>query len=83
MFNKPTKNVDINTKTKIYKIINNLATKKLNIVVISSYLPKILKLTNHVLIMHKNTIASELPATKTNKKNILRITNTKNKKKNQ
>lgn len=50
---EPTRGVDIGAKTMIHKILRQLAEEGMAILMISSELPEILKLSDRVLVMHE------------------------------
>jgi rhamnose transport system ATP-binding protein len=60
VFDEPTKGIDVGAKGEIYKIIGDLATGGLGIIVVSSYLPELLGLADRVLVLRGGAVAGEL-----------------------
>lgn len=62
IFDEPTRGVDVGAITEIHQIINKLADDGLPIVVISSYLPEILYLSDRILVSRQGRIVEEFNA---------------------
>ncbi|GKX31533.1 putative ribose/galactose/methyl galactoside import ATP-binding protein 1 [Vallitalea longa] len=60
IFDEPTRGIDVQAKTEIYKILNNLKKQAVGVVVISSELPELLGITDRILVMREGTISGEL-----------------------
>jgi len=61
MFDEPTKGIDVGAKGELYDVINDLARQGLAVIVVSSYLPELLGLSNRVLVLREEAIAGHLP----------------------
>ena len=61
MFDEPTKGIDVGAKGELYDVINDLARQGLAVIVVSSYLPELLGLSDRVLVLRDEEIAGELP----------------------
>jgi ribose transport system ATP-binding protein len=59
-FDEPTRGIDIGAKAEIYKLLQNLAEQGKAIVVISSELPEVLRLSHRVIVMCEGRITGEL-----------------------
>jgi simple sugar transport system ATP-binding protein len=59
IFDEPTKGVDVGAIAEIHQLINRLADSGLPIVVISSYLPEILSLSDRILVYRKGRVVEE------------------------
>ncbi len=57
---EPTRGIDVGAKNEIYKIINDLATQGMSIVVISSELPELLEICDRFVILSKGTVRMEM-----------------------
>jgi len=62
IFDEPTRGVDVGAISEIHQIINKLADDGLAIVVISSYLPEILHLSDRILVSRQGRIVEEFKA---------------------
>ena len=71
IFDEPTRGVDVGTVAEIHKIIRDLADSGAGVVVISSYLPEILDLSDRILVAKSGTIAAELDRSEASAEKIL------------
>ena len=60
IFDEPTRGVDVGAIAEIHQFINKLADEGLAIVVISSYLPEILNLSDRILVCRSGRVVEEL-----------------------
>lgn len=60
IFDEPTRGIDIGAKAEIYKLLQSLAKAGKSIIMISSELPEILKLSHRILVMSEGQITGEL-----------------------
>ncbi|AZV21186.1 sugar ABC transporter ATP-binding protein [Mesorhizobium sp. M7A.F.Ce.TU.012.03.2.1] len=69
IFDEPTRGVDVGAIAEIHQIINRLADEGLAVVVISSYLPEIMNLSDRILVCRQRRIVEEFsPAEATEEK---------------
>jgi ABC-type sugar transport system ATPase subunit len=61
IFDEPTKGVDVGAIAEIHAIINQLADDGKAVVVISSYLPEIIALSDRILVTRAGKVVEELP----------------------
>jgi len=59
-FDEPTRGIDVGAKAEIYKLLQSLASQGKAIVVISSELPEVLRLSHRVIVMCEGRITGEL-----------------------
>ena len=59
IFDEPTKGVDVGTIPQIHRLIRELAESGVAVIVISSYLPEILSLSDRILVAQQGRIAEE------------------------
>jgi simple sugar transport system ATP-binding protein len=62
IFDEPTRGVDVGAIAEIHQIINKLADDGLPVVVISSYLPEIMHLSDRILVSRQGRIVEEFKA---------------------
>ncbi|HOV94021.1 MAG TPA: sugar ABC transporter ATP-binding protein [Spirochaetales bacterium] len=60
IFDEPTRGIDVGAKYEIYTIINDLVSKGMSIVMISSELPEILGMSDRIYVVANGTITGEL-----------------------
>ncbi|SFQ38119.1 ribose transport system ATP-binding protein [Roseivivax halotolerans] len=60
LFDEPTRGIDIGAKSEIYDLIERLAAQGKSIIVVSSELPEILRLSDRVMVMREGEIAGVL-----------------------
>lgn len=59
IFDEPTRGVDVGAIAEIHQLINRLADEGLAVVVISSYLPEVINLSDRILVSQKGRIVEE------------------------
>jgi ribose transport system ATP-binding protein len=60
IFDEPTRGIDVGAKSEIYHLLNNLAQQGKSIIMISSELPEILRMSHRVIVMCEGRITGEL-----------------------
>lgn len=69
IFDEPTRGVDVGAIAEIHQLINRLADEGLGVIVISSYLPEIMNLSDRILVCRQGRIVEEFsPAEATEEK---------------
>ncbi len=61
IFDEPTRGIDVGAKSEIYKLLNSLAAQGRAIVVISSELPEVLRLSHRIAVMCEGRLTGILP----------------------
>jgi rhamnose transport system ATP-binding protein len=59
ILDEPTRGIDVGSKAEVHRIISELASQGLAIILISSDLPEVLAMADRVLVMHEGHIAAE------------------------
>ncbi|MFC5588904.1 xylose ABC transporter ATP-binding protein [Sporosarcina soli] len=59
ILDEPTRGIDVGAKYEIYKIINELASQGVGIVIVSSELPEVLGMSDRILVMAEGKITGE------------------------
>jgi ribose transport system ATP-binding protein len=62
IFDEPTRGIDVGAKSEIYRLLNDLAREGKAIVMISSELPEILRMSHRVIVMCEGRVTGELTA---------------------
>lgn len=61
IFDEPTRGIDVGAKSEIYKLLNRLAAEGKAIIVISSELPEVLRLSHRIAVMCEGRLTGFLP----------------------
>jgi len=72
-FDEPTRGIDVGAKNEIYKLLNTLASQGRAIVMISSELPEILRMSHRIAVMCEGRLTGELPGEGTTQEDIMRL----------
>jgi ribose transport system ATP-binding protein len=62
IFDEPTRGIDVGAKSEIYRVLNELAANGKAIIVISSELPEVLRLSHRIAVMCEGRLTGFLPA---------------------
>ncbi|NMB46647.1 MAG: sugar ABC transporter ATP-binding protein, partial [Firmicutes bacterium] len=68
---EPTRGIDVGAKSEIYRLLNKLAESGKAIIVISSELPEILRMSHRIMVMCEGRITGELMAAEATQERIL------------
>jgi ribose transport system ATP-binding protein len=61
IFDEPTRGIDVGAKSEIYRLLNDLARQGKSIIMISSELPEVLRMSHRILVMCEGRVTGELP----------------------
>jgi ribose transport system ATP-binding protein len=73
IFDEPTRGIDVGAKSEIYKLLNDLARQGKAIVMISSELPEILRMSHRILVMCEGRITGELASAEATQERIMTL----------
>ena len=71
IFDEPTRGVDVGAIAEIHQLIRQLADEGLAVVVISSYLPEIMNLSDRILVCRQGRIVEEFTPTEATEEKIM------------
>jgi ABC-type sugar transport system ATPase subunit len=71
IFDEPTRGVDVGAIAEIHRFINDLADSGIAVVVISSYMPEILALSDRVLVARQGRVVEEMDISEANEAKIM------------
>ena len=71
IFDEPTRGIDVGAKSEIYRLLNELAQQGKAIIMISSELPEILRMSHRVVVMCEGRITGELVAGEATQESIM------------
>jgi ribose transport system ATP-binding protein len=72
-FDEPTRGIDVGAKAEIYKLLRGLAVQGKAIVMISSELPEILRMSDRIVVMCEGRITGELSARDASQERIMQL----------
>ena len=70
---EPTRGVDIGAKMEVHQLLRELARECAAVILISSELPELLSLADHILVMREGCLAGEMPQAQATEESILRL----------
>ena len=73
IFDEPTRGIDVGAKSEIYKLLNDLAHQGKSIIMISSELPEILRMSHRVIVMCEGRVTGILNAGEATQESIMKF----------
>lgn len=73
IFDEPTRGIDVGAKAEIYKLLVDLAAQGRAIIVISSELPEVLRLSHRIAVMCEGTLTGILDRSEATQENIMKL----------
>ncbi len=61
ILDEPTRGIDVGTKAEIYKLINELASNGIAVVMISSEMPELIAMCDRFIVLGKGVVQAEIP----------------------
>lgn len=71
ILDEPTRGIDVGSKAEVHRIVSELASKGLAIILISSDLPEVLAMADRVLVMHEGRVAAEFTHAEVNQEKVM------------
>ncbi len=71
IFDEPTRGIDVGAKEEIYMLLNELAASGKSIIMISSELPEVLRMSHRVVVMTEGRISGILDHTEATQENVM------------
>ena len=71
IFDEPTRGIDVGAKNEIYKLMNQLAAQGKSIIMISSELPELLRMSDRIAVMCEGRLVGELTIESASQENIM------------
>ncbi|MGB6607476.1 MAG: sugar ABC transporter ATP-binding protein [Atribacterota bacterium] len=78
LFDEPTRGIDVGAKSEIYRLLNNLAHQGKSIIMISSELPEILRMSHRVVVMCEGRVTGELDYGEATQESIMQLATLRN-----
>jgi ribose transport system ATP-binding protein len=73
IFDEPTRGIDVGAKEEIYKLLNDLAAQGKAIIMISSELPEVLRLSHRIVVMSQGRITGTLSHERADQESIMKL----------
>ena len=73
IFDEPTRGIDVGAKSEIYALMNELAAQGKAIIMISSELPEILRMSDRIVVMCEGRITGEIPVHEASQERIMEL----------
>ena len=73
ILDEPTRGIDVGAKAEIHRIMCELASKGLGIIMISSELPEVLGMSDRVVVMKEGSISGVLSRKEANEQSIMKL----------
>ena len=73
LLDEPTRGVDVGAKAEIYKIINELASEGISIIVVSSEMTELLGISDRIIVMHEGHLSGELSMDEASEEAIMKM----------
>jgi ribose transport system ATP-binding protein len=73
IFDEPTRGIDVGAKEEIYALLNDLAAQGKSIVMISSELPEVLRMSHRVVVMAEGRVSGVLDHTEVTQERVMHL----------
>ena len=73
IFDEPTRGIDVGAKSEIYHLMNELVKEGKSIIMISSELPEVLRMSDRIVVMCEGRITGELNINEASQKKIMHL----------
>jgi len=78
IFDEPTRGIDVGAKQEIYSLLNELAQQGKSIIMISSELPEILRMSHRVVVMCEGRVTGELDNKEITQEGVMQLATQRN-----
>jgi rhamnose transport system ATP-binding protein len=68
---EPTRGIDVGTKAEVHRLLQNLASEGVGVLVISSELPEVLLLADRILVIREGRLVKELSRLEASEENVI------------
>lgn len=78
IFDEPTRGIDVGAKSEIYKLMNQLASEGKSIIMISSEMPELLRMSDRIVIMCEGKMTGEIDIAEATQEGIMQYATMRN-----
>ena len=71
ILDEPTRGIDVGAKAEVHRIISELASRGLAIILISSELPEVLAMADEVLVLHEGRVTGTFPRSEATQERVM------------
>jgi ribose transport system ATP-binding protein len=71
IFDEPTRGIDVGAKEEIYRLLNDLAAQGKSIIMISSELPEVLRMSHRIVVMSEGRVTGQLDAAEATQESVM------------
>jgi ribose transport system ATP-binding protein len=71
IFDEPTRGIDVGAKEEVYRLLNELAQQGKSIIMISSELPEILRMSHRIVVMSEGRVTGTLDADEATQESVM------------
>ena len=72
IFDEPTRGIDVGAKSEIYKLMNKLIDDGKSIIMISSEMPELLRMSDRILVMCEGRLTGEMDISEATQEKIMK-----------
>ena len=72
IFDEPTRGIDVGAKSEIYKLMNQLAAEGKSIIMISSEMPELLRMSDRIIVMCEGRMTGEIDISEATQEGIMK-----------
>lgn len=73
IFDEPTRGIDVGARAEIYNLMDELAAAGKSIIMVSSDLTEILRMSDRIIVMCEGKVTGELDISNANQNDIMRL----------
>jgi ribose transport system ATP-binding protein len=73
IFDEPTRGIDVGAKEEIYRLLNDLAQQGKSIIMISSELPEILRMSHRIVVMSEGRVTGTLDTGEATQESVMHL----------
>lgn len=72
IFDEPTRGIDVGAKVEVFRLMNDLAKQGVGVIMISSELPEVLAMADHILVMAGGSFVAEYEGGQASQEDLMR-----------